>query len=382
MKAMCGWAKGRGRTLLSLVGLVLLGVAASRLAVAGEGVVAPAPASGPLVIQNQSHQVYTGLTITSGSGQDCIQVTNSTDITIENSEIGPCGGNGVNINGGSKIQIYDSYIHPETKSPGCCDHNDGVLVENAAEVTIQGNVIAYGESNVEAPQGVTGLTVIGNFLLNPRGPYPRGQNVQAWNATNAVVKNNYTLSSRDTQKYLYPDDQEDSINFGIGSGFVARGNYVTGGQSPSGCGIIADDEANSAQFTGNKLVDTGACGIGVASGTKQLVNHNRIINRDPVPGGGNTALYVWSQYSGVGCGPVTVSNNVATEIRNDGTQSGYWDGGGCDPVTLEGNVWNEAAEKRLTPVDAKLPPPLIPPQPRRCVISSPYSTQTKWPACQ
>ena len=37
--------------------------------------------------------------------------------------------------------------------------------------------------------------------------------------------------------------------------------------------------------------------------------------------------------------------------------------------------------KQLTPVREKLPPPEIPPQPKSCVIESPYSTQTKWPKC-
>ncbi len=38
--------------------------------------------------------------------------------------------------------------------------------------------------------------------------------------------------------------QEDSINFMFGSDLTARKNYVTGGHSPSGCGIIADEAAN------------------------------------------------------------------------------------------------------------------------------------------
>jgi hypothetical protein len=367
------------RLVFALVCLFVFGLVDGHHAIAAENGEPQIPAEGPFVIQNQNHQVYKDLHIASSTG-DCVQITNSTDITIENSEIGPCGGNGVNISGGSKIQIFDSYLHPETRSPGRCDHNDGVLVQNASTITIQGNVIAYGESNVEAPQGVSDLTIIGNFLLNPRGPFPRGQNVQAWNANNVVVRNNYTLSSRNTKLYLYPDDQEDSINFGIGSGFIAQGNYITGGRSPSGCGLIADDGANRVQFTGNRLVDSGQCGI--ASGTDQFVEHNRIINRTPVPGGGNTALYVWSQYNGAACGPTTVSNNIATEIRKDGTQSGFWNGGGCDPVTLTGNHWDDAAEKLLTPISTKLPPPLIPPQPRHCVIKSPYSTQIGWPACQ
>lgn len=308
--------------------------------------------------------------------------TNSIDITIQESQIGPCGGNGVNVSGGSGIQIYDNYIHPETHVNACCDYNDGVLAQSTSQVTIQGNVIAYGESNIEAPQNVNGLMVIGNFLLNPLGGDNfRGQNVQAWNSANVVVLNNFTLSSRDRTKYLHAEDQEDSINFGFGSGFVAIYNYITGGHSPSGCGLIADEAANSVQFVGNRMLDSGQCGIGIAGATNQLVDHNKIPNRTPVNGGGNTALYVWNQ-SSEPCGPVTVSNNIATEIRKDGTQSGFWYGGGCDPLTQKGNTWDAAAQELLTPPATKMPPPLIPPQPRNCVANSPYSTQTDWPACQ
>jgi len=336
--------------------------------------------SGQFVVFNQHHRVYKGLQVSTVSG-DCVTIVDSSDITIERSQIGPCGGNGVNVSGGGKIRIYDSYIHPETLAKGCCDSNDGIVVQRTREFTAQGNVIAYGESNVEAPQGVSDLAVIGNFLLNPRGPYPRGQNVQAWHSNGVVVRNNYTLSSRNTKRYLYPDDQEDSINFGIGTGFIAQDNYVTGGHSASGCGLIADDGANGARFVGNRVVNSGQCGIGIASGTGQLVLRNRVFNANPVPGGGNTAIYVWNQYASVPCGPVTVSHNVATEIRADHTQSGFWNGGGCDPVTLRANTWDEAAQKKLTPVRKKLPPPPIPPQPESCVIASPYSTQTKWPSC-
>jgi hypothetical protein len=78
---------------------------------------------------------------------------------------------------------------------------------------------------------------------------------------------------------------------------------------------------------------------------------------------------------------VTVAGNVATEIRSDGSQSGFWDGGGCGRVTLAGNVWNAAARSLLTPVALKLPPPKIPPRPHDCVADSPYSTQSSRPSC-
>jgi Right handed beta helix region len=254
-------------------------------------------------------------------------------------------------------------------------------VQQATSVTIRGNVIAYGESNVEVLERATGVAIAGNFLLNPRGPFPRGQNVQVWGASDASVRDNYTLSSRNTRRFLYPDDQEDSINFGEGSRFVADGNYVTGGHSASGCGLLADDRANEVRIVANRIVDSGECGIGVASGARPVVDRNRVINRNPVRGGGNTAVYVWNQYRSVPCGPVTVSNNVATEVRRNGTQSGFWNGGGCEPVVLRNDTWDEAARKLLTPVSEKLPPPPIPPRPHECVIASPYSTQTRWPEC-
>ncbi len=348
------------------------------------GVAPRARSSGQLIIQNQSNKVYRGLNIstTSRSGQDCVVITDSTNITIEDSQIGPCGGNGVNISGGSGIHIYDSYIHPETHRNICCDYNDGVLAQNTSQITIQGNVIAYGESNVEAPQNVSGLTVIGNFLLNPLGGNnSRGQNVSAWNSTNVLVLNNYTLSSQNKKKYLYPEVQEDSINFGFGSGAAAIFNYITGGHSQSGCGLIADEAADSVLFIGNRLLDTGQCGIAIASGTRQLVDNNMVLNRTPVNGGGNVAIYVWNQYAEV-CGPVTVSHNIATEVLSEGTYNSFWYGGGCDPLTESGNTWDEAAQDLLTPPATKMPPPLIPPQPRNCVARSPYSTQTGWPACE
>lgn len=367
-------------TILPLACLVLLIAISCQCACAGETTSARTVVDGPFIIKNQSNKVYERLKVTSSKG-DCIQIVDSFDITIENSDIGPCSGNAVNIRGGSRIDIFDNYIHSEGLGKRCCDHHDGVFAHKTSQIRVQGNVIAYGESNVEAIPEVTGLEVIGNFLLNPRGPYPRGQNVQAWNSSNILVKNNYALSSRDTRAYNYAENQEDSINFGLTSNIVASSNYITGGHSPSGCGLIADMGANSVQFMSNKLVDTGQCGIGIASGTNQLVKDNRIINRNPVAKAGNTAVYVWNQYKKLPCGPVIVSNNIGTEMRQEGVQSGFSNGGGCEPVTLKDNIWGEPAGRLLSPLGQKLPPPLVPPEPHSCVVRSPYSTQTKWPAC-
>ena len=348
--------------------------------------------SPPIVINGQNGTVIEGLTITSTTG-NCVTILNSTNITIQNSEIGPCAGNGIQITGGSGINVYDSYIHPETYSQLCCDHNDGIFAATTSNLTIQGNVIAYGESNIEAKSS-SSVQVIGNFLLNPRnnggGIWARGGQFQSWQngqtgaiGTNILVQNNYALSSQDTTAYLYIEMTADAINFGYTDGGTVSGNYVTGGTYPFGCGINADKQAESMTFETNKLVDTGGCGIAINDGTNHLVTGNRVLNRDPVTGAGNTAISVQNWFKTAGtCGPVTVSKNVATAYQLDGSQTGLYQGQGqyqCNSVTVTSdNVWSDAADAALTPADQ---PPLVPPQPKTCVAISPYSTQTSFAAC-
>jgi hypothetical protein len=334
--------------------------------------------SGPVTIRGQDGGVLSGVKITSTTG-DCVTIDASYGFTLRASEIGPCAGNAVVVTGGGSITIEDSYIHPEHPPAKCCDTGDGVFATGTTSLSILGNVIAYGEANIEVQQ-TAGVTVVGNFLLNPQNGGSRGQNFQAWSGCSQVdVEHNYALSSLDPM-YTLPAKQEDSLNFGITDGVLVKDNYVAGGLSTSGCGIIADDQANSVQFIDNVLLDTGQCGIGVATGTNQTITGNQILDRDPVDGGGNTALYVWNQYPGA-CGPVSVTNNVVSGIKPDGTASSYWNGGGCGTVTLSGNTFDQAASAMLTPPDQKIPPPRIPPVPVACIAPSPYSTQTGFPSC-
>ncbi|HEY1954952.1 MAG TPA: right-handed parallel beta-helix repeat-containing protein [Polyangiaceae bacterium] len=341
---------------------------------------APAPAltpSGPLDLSDAGDASFTGLHVTSDAGP-CVHIDGVSNVTITASEIGPCAGNAVEISNADAITISDSYIHPEHEAAGCCDSADGVFATDTTNLTLQGNVIAFGEANIELTAAMH-VHVVGNFLLNPQNAGSRGQNFQAWsNVTDVLVQGNYALSSMDAQ-YKYPEKQEDSINFGFADQIVAKDNYVTGGHSPSGCGIIADEAATNVQFLDNVLVDTGQCGISIASGTNQIVDGNKIINSTPVQGGGNTGLVVWSQYPDA-CGPVTVSNNVSSELKPDlVTESGYWNGGGCDPVTLTNDTFDAPARAALTPVAQKLPPPLVPPTPVACAPATPWTTQTAPP---
>jgi hypothetical protein len=309
---------------------------------------------------------------------DCTTITKPT--TIAKMDIGPCTGRGILISGTSDVNVYDSYIHPEYPVTGCCDAGDGLFIQNSNAVKIQGNVIAYGEANIELST-CANIDIVGNFFLNPLGPGPRGQHVQAWNNCNNIsVTDNYCISSNDTTKYKFKAHQEDAINFGITNGAIATGNWVTGGLSPSGCGIIADDEASNTYFMGNVLYETGQCGIGIANGAGHTVDANVIYN-EPIPGGGNTAIYIWQQYQAP-CSTVKVTNNIGFATNSQGNANSFWNGGGCDPVSMSNNTFDAAALKVLTPFLEKYPPPSqVPPIPYQCTAVSPYSSAKKVNLC-
>jgi Right handed beta helix region len=347
---------------------------------------APGPAgslapSGPLVIDGKSGTVIENVRISSATGE-CITIRNSQNITIRNSDIGPCGRNAVKIQGSSTIKIVDNYIHSEHKPAGCCDTNDGVLASGTTGLLIQGNVVAFNESNIELHSAAE-VKVIGNYLLNPLGPFPRGQQVQSWsNGRDITVEDNYMFSTTDTSKYPFAADQEDAINFGFTDGITVRNNYISGGNSPSGCGLITDQAANNARFLNNVLVRTGQCGIGMASGTNLVIDGNKIFNNTAVaaPGAGNTGLVVWSQYPQP-CGPIQVTNNIVYGVKPDGSVSSFWNGGGCGNVTYVGNIGGQEAFNLLSPDAQKLPRPAIPPKPYSCVAPAPYVTQTDEAPC-
>ncbi|HSQ64531.1 MAG TPA: right-handed parallel beta-helix repeat-containing protein, partial [Polyangiaceae bacterium] len=81
--------------------------------------------SGPIVIKNQSDAGFSGLHVVSDAGP-CVRIEGSSHVVIAASEIGPCGGNGIELSKDDDVTIADSYIHPEHPASGCCDTGDGV----------------------------------------------------------------------------------------------------------------------------------------------------------------------------------------------------------------------------------------------------------------
>ena len=364
---------------------------------------------------------FSDLKVSTVTGE-CVSIIGASDVTIKASDIGPCGednssaaSNGIHVSGSNGIKIYDNYIHVETRASGCCDSHDDILVDQGSTDTeIQGNVIAFGESNIEL-QGANGpikkLRVIGNFFLNPQGDYPRGHNFQSWSGTDhnsqITIADNYSLSCTveagslgvqcpiQTGSYYRSERQQDAINMGFTDSILVENNWISGGHSSAGCGIVLDEATNGAIVQQNVLSNTGQCGIGVAGGSDHVINQNKILNlRSPE----NVGLYIWNQYPEL-CERLTISNNISSVLASDSdgcdphTQScnynGFSDFGNCASVTDTTNNFDNGtygpgggpAFRILYPISSTSPPPLIPPKPKYCVTRSPFSTQTSMRQC-
>jgi hypothetical protein len=369
-------------------------------------------------------KTFTHYKISTTSGP-CVSVKGANNITISDMQIGPCGSvagagttsdsNGIEIINSSSINVFDSYIHVETLAENTNADGGhaslshiGVLGEGSTNLNIQGNVICYGGANIRATMNgttaSTGWTVNGNYLCNPRGYDGTGNNFQAADSWNMTVENNYAFSCiigatgtsimcPSSPAYLYSENQEDSFNFFYhnpqpsGVWNKATGNYVVGGHSISGTGIEGDQYSSGLTVENNTTINTGLAGISFSDGSNNNMSNNKSWQGNPISPN-NTGMRIHLDNSTHTCGGDTLVNNIAKQM-NGTNGSDIWVGTPACVSTNSGNVTGTAAETALglsgtetwATIKTKLPPPLIPPVPKHCVVNSPYTTQTSLPRC-
>lgn len=377
-------------------------------------------------------QTFDNYTISTTSGP-CVIMQGASNVTIEDFKVGPCGTNnstndstGIEIIGGSGDNIVDSYIHVENLSSDGGDDHEGVLISGASGIIVQGNVFAFNETSVEINSGTSSGDVInGNMSINPRGPYPRGQHFQTGdNTSNLTIENNRELSCQQSgtacahagdvfclacnastlagDSFTYYADQEDANNIFGTSGFAITNNWIEGGDSPTGQGILIDTGSSTGTITNNILKDTGHGCIGpYGAGTTSLTG-NKCESLTAIDDK-QSGIYLYNPFSI--SGTISTANNTISCLY--GPSSGF---GTCDPATsaCEFNSYGDALSGKLTlddeggnvyddyypaavgggtgylalnPIATTNPPPLIPPLPKNCVANSPYSTQTSLPLC-
>jgi nitrous oxidase accessory protein NosD len=331
----------------------------------------------------------------------CVLVSGASDVTIRNVELGPCGTEGIFIQGQTyDVGIYDSYIHPESSAGS----GIAIRIDHSSDIEVAGNVIAHGSSNLYAFVA-SNLDVTNNLLINPLGPYNNNKQIQVWgepetpelndpdlvNSFYVDIKHNVLINSADPFWGPSPDPG-DAINIGYTIDADIEGNHIIGGHGFQACGIITDNATvHGALIRDNVLVGTAQCGIGIAGGAGIEVSGNSILNghvNTPYPGG-NVAMYANNFYAGETpvCDAITIEDNTATAVFRDGTfrdfdnpnvdSSGICKDASGSPVTRDSvaadNVLGKSAFKALDPPHRTRPVPHLPARLDETLVDSPWT---------
>jgi hypothetical protein len=261
------------------------------------------PVEGPLTLDGEDGLVIEGITVSNPEG-NCVEIAHSRDITIRDSQIGPCGGYAVAIDDSSSVYLEDLTIS-QTES--------GIYAHASETISVVRNVFADAGRNFVQFDKVTGS---GNQISDNEGRNQLGQS-----------------------------DAEDMVSIYSSSGtdespLLVVGNVLAGGgPSESGSGImIGDNGGSDIVVEGNTLTNPGQVGIGVSGGTEIRVIGNEIFS-DAHPWS-NVGIYVWNQ-SDESCGEIEVRGNRVDWLDRDAGPHPSWDSGDCGEVAgWDDNEWN------------------------------------------
>ena len=256
------------------------------------------------------------------------------------------------------VTIRNCWIHDSARI--------AVEMGGCSRVTVEGCRIENVVSGVYAVDS-QGVQVIGNFVRNVKGPFPRGQMAQFDTVTGAgnAVRDNYAINERG--KSL----PEDVINMYKSTGtadspILIENNYLTGDpvagsmdKSANGSGIMIGDLGGAHILCRkNVILSAGQCGLGVAGGTFIRVEDNLILGgKSNVTTSG---LYVWNQ-SKQPSDHVTVVRNRVSWVNKDGEETSWWNGGGVQQLEQSENHFADTTLPGAIPTPPSQAP--FPPKP-------------------
>ncbi len=233
--------------------------------------------SGPIVISGEHDVVISGLHITNPNGS-CIEVRNgATNIVIQNSEIGPCNGKGIDIVDSRGISIRNNYIHDTI--------DEGVMSNKSNSITVDSNrfeKVSSGYAAFSAKEG--DIRFVNNFVKNVRRANRRGGNI-------ATIVNSsgsgFRINNNIGINILGESNAEDLVNIYKSNGTpgdpiqVNNNKFFGSGESSSGGGILLADQKGSYQIAENNiLVNPGQYGIAIGGGRYNTLRNNRVYSDD------------------------------------------------------------------------------------------------------
>ncbi len=270
-----------------------------------------------------------------------------------------CDLNSIELIGCQDITIRNCRIHDSERI--------AVQIGGCTDVVVEGCRIENVVSGVYAVGG-HGIRVLGNFMRNMKGPFPRGQAAQfdEVTGTNNAICYNYVINERGRSV------PEDCINLYKSAGtaespVLVENNYLTGDpvagsqdKSPNGSGIMLGDEGGAHILCRkNTILSAAQMGIGVAGGHFIRVEDNFVFGlKSNVTSQG---MYVWNQ-SKQPCDHITLARNRVHWVNKEGEEFSFWNGGGATDLTETDNHFSDAAllSEAPPPPPSKAP---LPPKP-------------------
>lgn len=310
----------------------------------------------------QSGETLQNVRITNPDGDCVVIAANATNVTVQDSEIGPCG---QNINSGNITGIK--------------------INQGASNITIQRNVIHDAGRLIQPSRTKTPLTITRNYLYNIVGPVldgsGAGQAIQLDNSTNGPTGRVMITCNRWNGREPIPPvprrngiaspqigdpfalfqslgTAAQPIEFAYNLGRGAASNAYNGGsfiQILDGFdGRAADPPMGYAYVHHNWVVQTPGA-INLSGGTGSIVEYNKVDNR-----GENAATNTsWSFTAKNFSSNIACTNNIIRNNSNTAAIGWAYDGGavlgqsllnyGTCGVTASNNVNAEPTLQARTP---------------------------------
>jgi len=273
-------------------------------------------ATAPIALTNV-HDITISYDSITGGSRACISLTNCRNIHITHCKLLNGSSFGVWTEGCVNIKVDSSYFY-----------------------RVSSGVFAYSSQTIQ---------VIANQFKNMQGPYPYGQFVQFNHVSGA---GNCFINNRGDNVSGH-SNAEDDVNVNASNGvatspIMISGNWIRGGTSKTGGGIVLGDNGGSYQTAQNNiLVNTAAYGIGIADGTNMQIIGNKIYGaQTPVS---NVGIAV-QDYYGIGCAMNTITGNYVNWTNSSGVRNDGWNANNCGIVTgWANNTWNANITASILP---------------------------------
>jgi len=328
--------------------------------------------SAPIVINGKNNITIAHVKISNPTGPCILVKGNSSNITIKDSELGPCKtdtqnrrpdlthvGAGVFVTGSEGVTVNNVSIHDTEDAGITIFYGSRYMVTNNLITKTAGSAIkAQGISNIIIKNNKintvgTGIyvasssnaQVLNNNLAHIQGT-PRANFVQfnkVTGAGNRIMCNSGIQDAYGTVGSL--DSIEDNISLYASSGtssdpILVVGNKVKhGGPSKTGSGIMLGDNGGSNIIArDNVVVNSGNVGIGVSGGTNiQVINNKLFSVALPIT---NNAIPVWNYNMGaVLCDHIMVTGNQVHWMTPYGPERKVWSNSTCTNTEFNSNVF-------------------------------------------